>query len=273
MMRLTAVLLVSMTLPLAGQWLSYPDARTPRTQDGKPDLSAPAPRMNGKPDLTGLWQDQRTPVSEITAVLGDNAAKVQVDLTDLTKHAINIFWGLKPEQEPLRPEAVAIMKQRAGVDAPASRCLPTGVPTSTFIYPNKWIATSQEIVILAGNGDPARQIFTDGRGLPKDPEPAWMGYSVGHWEGDTLTVDTTGFKEGAWLDLFGHPRSESMHVRERYHRRDFGHMELEITIDDPKYYTRPYTFRTVLELIPDSDVLEYVCTENEKDLAHTAVKQ
>jgi len=273
MMRLTAVLLVSMTLPLAGQWLSYPDARTPRTQDGKPDLGAPAPRQHGKPDLSGLWQDERTPLSELTNALGATAAQLQVDLSDLTKHAINVFWGLKPAEEPLRPEARAIMKQRAHVDSPASRCLPSGVPADTFIYPNKWIMTPQETVILSGSGDPPRQIYTDGRSLPKDPDPTWTGYSVGRWEGDTLAVDTTGFNERAWLDLMGHPRSESMHILERYRRRDFGHMDLEVTIDDPKYYTRPFTFRTVLNLVPDSDVLEYVCNEDEKDVVHTAATQ
>lgn len=124
--------------------------------------------------------------------------------------------------------------------------------------------------MLMEDGDPARQIHTDGRSLPPDPQPAWMGYSVGKWEGDTLAVDTTGFNEDSWLDAFGHPRSETMHIRERYTRRDFGHMDLEITIDDPKYYTRPYTFSTQLNLIPYSDVLEFVCAENERDRSHTA---
>lgn len=269
-MKFTAILLVGVTLPLAGQWLNHPDSRTPRTKDGKPDLTAPAPQKNGKPDLSGVWQDERTPRSELASALGPAAADLQVDLTDLTKHAINVFWGLKPEEEPLRPEARAIMKQRAHVDSPASRCLPSGVPADTFVYPNKWIMTPEELVILSGSGDPPRQIYTDGRSLPKDPDPTWTGYSVAPWEGDTLAVDTTGFNAREWLDLMGHPRSESMYIRERYHRRDFGHMELEVTIDDSKYYTRPFSFHTVLNLVPDSDVLEYVCTENEKDLAHIA---
>jgi len=122
-------------------------------------------------------------------------------------------------------------------------------------------------VVLPGSGDPARQIYTDGRGLPKNPEPSWMGSSAGRWEGDTLVVDTAGFNDRAWLDGFGHPRSEAMRVTERFRRRDVGHMDLEISFDDPKYYTRPFGFKTALNLIPDSDVIEYVCTENEKDNA------
>src|SRR5207247_2478750 len=112
------------------------------------------------------------------------------------------------------------------------------------------------------------QIYIDGRSLPEEPEPSWMGYSAGNWEGDTLVIETTGITERSWLDLLGHPRSESMRITERYHRRDFGHMDLEITFNDPKYYTRPFTLKAGLRVIPDNDLLEYVCTENEKDRAH-----
>jgi hypothetical protein len=269
-MKLIAILLATTSLPLAAQWLDYPDARTPRTKDGKPNLAAPAPRMKGKPNLSGVWQTERTPASEFIRVLGNDIAKVQVDLTDVTKYAMNVFWDLKPEEQPLRPEAVAIMKQRAGLDFTTSRCLPAGVPAGMFIYPSKIIQTPQEIVILSGVDDPPRQIYTDGRSLPKDPQPSWMGYSVGSWQDDMLVVETIGFNEASWLDAFGHPRSESMRIRERYRRRDFGHMDLEMTLEDPKYYTRPYTLKTVLNLIPDSDVLEFVCGENEKDGTHVA---
>jgi hypothetical protein len=117
--------------------------------------------------------------------------------------------------------------------------------------------------------DPPRQIYTDGRSLPKDPEPTWMGYSVGGWQGDTLVVETIGFNERGWLDGRAHPRSESMRITEKYHRLDYGHMDLEIAFDDAKYYTHPFTVKTGLNLIPDSDVLEFVCTENEKDRSHT----
>jgi hypothetical protein len=267
-MKLIAILMATSALPVGAQWLNYPDADTPRTKDGKPNLTAPAPRMNRKPDLSGVWQAERTPESEFARLLGKDPAKVQIDLNDLTKHAMNVFWGLKPEEEPLRPEAVAIMKQRVHSDSVTSRCLPAGLPASIFILNFKMIQAPQEIVILLEDGDPPRQIHTDGRSLPQDPQPSWMGYSVGKWQGDTLAVETMGFNESSWVDAFGHPRGESMRIRERYRRRDFGHMDLEVTLEDPKYYTRPITIKTRLTLIPDSDVLEFVCDENEKDQTH-----
>ncbi len=268
-MKSMAILLLAGVLPAAAQWLNYHDARTP-TKDGKPDLTAPAPRRNGKPDLSGVWQAERTPVSELNRFLGEGYAKQQVDFNDINRYALDVFWGLKPEEEPLRPEAAAIMKQRANEEAPITRCLPSGLPMSLFVYAFKIVQAPDDIVMIMESGDPARQIHTDGRSLPEDPQPAWLGYSVGKWDGDILAVDTTGFNEKSWVDGFGHPRSETMHVRERYHRQDFGHMDLEFTIDDPKYYTRPYTFSTQLHLIPYSDVLEFVCAENEKDRVHTA---
>jgi hypothetical protein len=269
MTKLIAILLATTGLPLVAQWLNYPDARTPRTKDGKPNLTAPAPRMNGKPDLTGVWQAERTPESEFNRVVGNDYAKLQVDFNDITKYLLNVFWGLKPEEEPLRPEAVAILKQRANLSSPYSHCLPASIPAGIFIYAFKMIQAPQEIVILFEDGDPPRQIHTDGRSLPKEPEPSWMGYSVGKWERETLAVETIGFNEKSWLDnRFGHPRSESMHITEHYRRRDFGHMDLEVTLEDPTYYTRPFTLKTQLNLIPDSDVLEFVCGENEKDRAH-----
>src|SRR5262245_2588011 len=251
------------------QWVNYPDSRIPRTKDGKPNLTAPAPRVNGKPDVSGLWQAQRSPESEYNRVLGNNFTNLQVDTHDITPHVVNVFWGMKPEEEPLRPEAVAIFNHRrqSPLEYPHIQCLPGGLPIALLVFTFKIIQSPQEIVMLSESADPPRQIHTDGRPLPKDPDPTWMGYSVGRWEGDTLVVDTAGFNDRAWLDAFGHPRSESMHITERYHRRDFGHMDLEMTFDDPTYYTRPFTLKTGLMLVPDSDLLEYVCTENEKDRA------
>jgi hypothetical protein len=265
-----AIMLAGAVTYADAQWLSYPDARIPRTKDGKPNLTAPAPRTNGKPDVSGLWQAERTPEREYNNVLGNGFTAVQPDTRDITKNVLNVFWGMKPEEEPLRPEAVAILKRRqqTPLEYPHTQCLPGGIPLALLVFTFKIIQTPQEIVLLSETADPPRQIHTDGRPLPKNPDPTWMGYSVGHWEGDTLVVDTSGLNDLAWLDAFGHPRSESMHITERYHRRDFGHMDLEITFDDPKYYTRPFNLKTGLTLIPDSDLLEYVCAENEKDRAH-----
>lgn len=136
-----------------------------------------------------------------------------------------------------------------------------------FVMTFKIIRAPQEILILTELNSPPRQIYTDGRPLPKDPEPSWMGYSIGKWDGDTLVVDTIGLNDRGWLDGFGHPRSEQMHITERYRRRDFGHMDVEFNFDDPKYYTRPFTVKAPSRLIPDSDLIEYVC-ENEKDRTH-----
>ena len=251
------------------QWLNYPNAQTPRTKDGKPNLTAPAPRLNGKPNLSGLWQAERTAEREYNSVLGNAFTALQVDTHDITKYVLNVFWGMKPEEEPLRPEAAAIVKHRmqSPLEYPHTQCLPGSIPLALLVFTFKIIQTPGEIVMLSETADPLRQIHTDGRPLLKDPDPTWMGYSVGHWEGDTLIVDTIGLNDRAWLDAFGHPRSESMQITERYRRRDFGHMDLEITFNDPKYYTRPFTIKTGLRLIPDSDLLEYVCAENEKDRA------
>jgi len=272
-MKTALTVAVVLTLALASadaQWLNYRDPRIPRAADGRPNLSASARRTNGKPDLSGLWQAERTPLSELVRVLGPGLPQIQPDFNDITKHVMNVFWDVKRGEEPLRPEGAAITEQRqkSGRDFQSAYCLPGSLPAAMFIINFKMIQAPGEIVVISGNGDPARQIYTDGRRLPKDPLPSWMGSSVGHWEGDTLVVETTGFNERAWLDGSGHPRSEAMRITERYRRRDFGHMELELTFDDAKYYTRPFGFKTALTLVPDDDVLEYVCTENEKDSSH-----
>jgi len=269
MNKVIALLLSAASLPLAAQWLDHRDPRIPRTKDGKPNLTAPVPRMNGKPDLSGLWQAERTPQDEYNRVLGNGFTSLQIDYDVITKHVINVFWGLKPEEEPLRPEAAAILKQRreSPLGPPNSRCLPGSIPHAMFVLTFKMMQMPQELVMLPESDRP-RQIYTDGRSLPKDPLPSWMGYSVGKWEGDTLVVETNGLNEQAWLDGAGHPRSESMRITERYHRRDLGHMDLEITFADPKYYTRSFSIKAQLLLVPDSDLLEYVCGENEKQRAH-----
>lgn len=232
MSKAIAFLLAATSLPLAGQWLDYRDPRTPRTRDGQPNLTAPAPRVNGKPDLTGLWQAERTPDSEFARV---GRTTLQVDTRDIAKNVASVFWGMKPDEEPFRPETASILKHRLQnqLERPITQCLPGGLPLAMLIFTFKMIQSPQEIVMLPESGDPPRQIYTDGRSLPKDPEPTWMGYSVGKWEGETLVVQTTGFNDRAWLDAFGHPRSESIRITERYHRRDFGHMDMEIIFDDP----------------------------------------
>jgi len=237
------------------------DQGTPRTRDGKPDLTAPAPQLNGKPDLTGLWQAP-PPIS------AGNSLGIQGDASDIGDIHRNVFYEIKREEEPLKPEAMALVSKRRDAPRPQALCLPMGAPSFMMVRGFKILQTPQQIMMIGETPDPPRQIYLDGRSLPKDPEPTWMGSSVGKWEGDTLVVQTTGFKEEGWLDNAGHPRSESMLITERFRRRDFGHMDLEIRYEDPKYYTRPFVNKTTLNLIPDSDIIEYVCTENEKDKEH-----
>ena len=262
------------------QWVTYPAPGVPRTRDGKVNLAAPAPRAsNGKPDLSGLWHVQATPLAEMKRLYGDNVGTTDVpgmEADTVSKYAFNILLDFKPEKAPMRPEAAAILRHRLQdpTDAlPSTRCLPTGIPLSTLVSEvHKIVQTPALIVILLELDNAHRQIYTDGRKLPEDPQPSWLGYSVGKWEGDTLVVDTIGFNDKAWLDAIGHPRSEAMHLTERYHRRDFGHLDVEMTIDDPKMYTRPFTIKVTHLLVPDSDILEYFCAENEKDRGHMGLK-
>jgi len=192
---------------IEAQSLNYRDPSIPRSSDGRPNLAAPAPRVNGKPDLSGVWQAERTPVAEFVRLLGPGLPAIQPDLNDITKHVLNVLWDVPPGEQPLRPEAAAIMQQRqkSGQDFPTAYCQPSSLPAAMLVLEFKMIQAPRQIVVLPGNGDPARQIYIDGRSLPKAPEPSWMGSSVGRWQGDTLVVDTTGFKESAWLDGFGHP--------------------------------------------------------------------
>jgi len=257
------------------QWLSHPTPGTPRTRDGKPNLSAPAPRAsNGKPDLSGIWQAEGAPVAELMKLLPGGANGLGEDVP--SKYFLNILADFKPEESPIQPAAAAVFERHAqafGKDSPETHCLPLGVPMAELVpAPFKLVQTPGMIAALYEADTSFRQIYTDGRQHPADPQPSWMGYSVGKWEGDTLTVDAVGFNDRGWLDAFGHTHSESLHVIERYHRRDFGHMDLQITIDDPKTYTRKFTVSATLVLLPDTDLIESYCAENEKDVTHLAVK-
>lgn len=198
----------------------------------------PAPRTaDGKPDLSGVW--------------------------------LPSFPSDSGNPQPL-PWAAEVMKQRAANDSrdiPSAHCLPLGVVMSTFLFPYKFVQTPKLLVMMY-EGEFPRQIFLDGRPHPKDLNPTWLGHSVGHWDQDTLVVDTVGFNGKAWLDFAGHPASEKLHIMERYRRPDFGHLELEITIDDPGAYAKPWTIRKTSELSRDDTLMEYICNENERDLSH-----
>lgn len=258
------------------QWLNYRAAGTPRTRDGKANLSAPAPRApNGKPDLSGIWQAEPAPRDLLLQYVPGGVNGVGED--DPSQYFFNVLVDFKPEEAPLQPAAAAAFRQQmeaAGNGAPASLCLPTTpVPIADVMpAPFKIIQTPGVMLFLYEADTAFRQIYLDGRKHPDDPQPSWLGYSVGRWEGDSLVVDAIGFSDKTPLDIMGHTHSEAMRVTERFHRRDFGHMDVQITIDDPKTFTRPFTYKFTDRLRPDTDLIESFCTENEKDTKHMAVR-
>jgi hypothetical protein len=266
-----ALAAVSVNAP--AQWLNYPTPGTPRTRDGKPNLTTPVRRAaNGKPELSGVWQVEPTPVQELTRLFGNiRALDVPGDEAGaFNKYIVNILADFKPEEAPLRPEFAPLFLARAKEGAPTLHCLPIGIPADDLLPgPFKIIQTADLILVRNEYENTFRQIYTDGRKPPADPEPLWLGYSVGRWDADTLVVDTVGFNDKGWLDGLGHPHSEALRVTERFHRRDFGHMDVQVTIDDPKMYTKSFSIKFTELLLPDSDILEYFCAENERDQSHS----
>jgi hypothetical protein len=253
-MKAAALLIGVLTMagPLAAQWPDPPNAGIPRLPDGKPNLAAPAPKTpDGKPDLSGVWETG-------------------------FGYTGNIAKDLKAGEVEFQPWAETLYKHRMETlskEDPQARCVLSGVPREDVVpYPFKILNSKGVIVILYEALHSYRQIFMDGRPLPKDPNPTWMGYSIGHWDGDTLVVESSGFVGNNWLDNNGHPGTEALRLTERFHRRDFGHIDLLVTIDDPKAYKKPWTVHLVLNLNPETDLIEYVCDENEKDVTHLVGK-
>ena len=233
------------------QWLDIRSPGIPRLPDGKPDLSAPAPKLpDGRTDISGIWQ----PTS---------------------RQFINIAVNMK-DPVPYQPWAEALFEQRRAnesKDDPSGNCIPGGVPRSDAVpYPFKVVNSPKMVIILYEAVHSYRQIFTDGRQLPKDPNPTWMGYSIGHWEGGDFVAETAGFNDHGWLDNDGKPSTDALHVTERFERKDFGHLDIVITIDDPKAYTKPWTVTEAFKYLPDTELLEYVCNENNKDVKHLVGK-
>jgi hypothetical protein len=263
------------------QWLNFPTPGTPRTRDGKPDLAAPAPRAaDGRPDLSGVWMHDLTSAAEMKRLYGamiDEAIKVDVpgmEIGTQHKYAFNVLLDFKPAEAPMRKEAVEIL-QRASQQDPSDVCTtPAGLPLASLLSePIKIIQSPRLTVVIHESDNTFRQIYTDGRALPKEfGFPAFMGYSVGRWERDTLVVETAGFNDRTRLDLIGHPHSEALRIVERFRRRDFGHMDVEMTFDDPKMYTKPFTITIPFDLLADADIFESFCHENEKDRSHLGQK-
>ncbi len=243
---ITAALLL-LPVSLYAQWLDFPTPGIPRTADGKPNLTAHEPRTpEGKPDLSGIWQPEINP------------------------YRFDLIQDLKDEAI-FRPAAQAVLMERIKDfhrDDPVTNCLPTG-PSEILNAMYRIIQTPTMVALLYESGTGRyRQIYMDGRKLPKDPNPTWLGYSVGHWEGDTLVVESAGFNDRTWLDRVGHPHSEKLRVTERFRRVDFGHMQFQITYDDPETLTKPLSLSLAMNYAADTDMLENVCNEGNIDRIH-----
>jgi hypothetical protein len=236
--------------PGLAQWLKIPLAGTPRTSDGQADLTAPAPRTpDGKPDMSGIWARTREPGV-----------------------GVNIGTGI---EVPFLPWAEALYKKRGadnGRGTASERCLPHGITKAMSVYqPFKIVQTPELVLVLYEEFNHHRQIFTDGRALAINRIATHFGYSVGRWDADSLVVDTTGFVDDTWLDFGGHPATTALRIVERYRRRDFGHLEIQFTIDDPKAYVTPWAVTLAYGLLPDTELIEHIC-ENEKDAERLAGK-
>jgi hypothetical protein len=266
----TAALVVAgavVTPPLLAQWAMHPDAKVPRTADGQLNLNAPAPRTSdGKPDLSGVWETVRAGSTQVIA-------GPEVHPLKRTSQFWNIGTGLDGDL-PLQPWAAELRASRVAAnskDNPDAHCLPIGITQlHNHPQPRKIIQTPTVIVLLYEANGGVRQIFTDGRKMPSDdPQPWWYGYSVGRWEGDTLVVETSGFRDGGWLDVNGAPLTDAARMTERFRRVSYGQLEIDVTVDDPKAYTRPWTARTIRQqLMPGDELIEFICAENEKSSRH-----
>lgn len=260
--RITFFLIFTLCTPAWPQWLNYPTAGVPRLPDGKPNLTSPTPRAaDGKPDLSGVWGWELNmpcpPGGCLDAQLG--------------KEFVNIGASLKGGL-PYQPWAAALVKTRRDRlfrDDPGTRCLPRGAPRIyTDVMLKKILQLPGLVVILTERNASYRQIFTDGRPLPLDPTPSFNGYSSGKWVGDTLVVETMGFHDDLWLDSGGSPMTDAAKMTERIRRPNFGHLEIEMTVDDPKAYTAPWTVKINQPIVVDTDLLDFICLENEKDAPH-----
>jgi hypothetical protein len=273
-----AILVLALPSVILAQWPSYAARGIPRKPDGTADLSAPAPKTaSGRPDLSGVWEVSRPVAAVVSEARTAGPARSNDDLLAAARRSP--FWNLGASFRdglPFTPWAAELHRQRVAdnsKDNPDAHCLPMGfMQFHNHGQPRKMIQTPDVIVILYEANAGVRQIFTDGRTLPKDAEPWWYGYSVGHWEGNTLMVESAGFRDLGWLDVEGSPLTDKARIIERYRRPDFGHLDIEVTIDDPKAYTKPWTVTVHQRLMADTELIEFVCQENEKDAPHLTGK-
>jgi hypothetical protein len=271
------------SVPLSAQWPRYRSAAAPRGPDGAVNMQGPVPRTRaGTPDLSGLWENigwrELSQVSnDISGTGGSPGTRPLVTgPTSVLTSGPGIFFDIATAVAgglPLQPWAAALKQQRMadnGRDNPDAHCLPLGnLQLHTHPQPRKIIQTPEVLVMLYEGNAGVRQIFTDGRALPvDDPQPWWFGYSTGRWMGDALVVETSGFRDGGWLDVNGSPLTDRGRMTERFRRTSYGFMDVEVTVDDPKAYTRPWTVTIKQRLMPDDELIEFVCQENERSSSH-----
>jgi hypothetical protein len=268
-MRLLAIggLLSVVAIAAWGQWIKYPTEGVPKGKDGKPNLSAPAPRApDGKPDFSGMWSTaEGLPCPDS---LKDDTGDC-LEKSPLSKYAADLNKAV-PGGLPFQPWSIEIIRQRqaAGLD-PHVRCLPSNFPRMfTLPHITKFVQTRKLLVLINEYNASYRQIFMDGRALPVDPQPSWNGYSTAKWEGDTLVVETNGFRDDLWMDMAGTPLTSAAQVVERFRRPNFGRLEIDATVNDPKAYTRPWSLKMVDKIVLDTELIDEVCLENENSARH-----
>ena len=257
---IAALLVWIVTAGVAAQWIRYPSAGVPKGADGKPNLSAPAPRAaDGKPDFSGVW-------------LVDGFGPPGAEGTGPVPRTVffDVAHGLNGQRPPYLPWAATLRddrREQEAKDNPDARCLPLG-PLQMLAHPlpKKIIQMPGLLVLLHERNMEFRQVFLDGRPLPADQQPSWYGYSTGRWEGDTLVVETSGLRDGLWADFYGSPLTDQAKMTERYRRPNFGTLQVQVTINDPKAYSRPWTVDVNQHFGLDAELLEYACLENEKDV-------
>ena len=278
---ITAALVASLSPVLVAQWPRQKAAGVPRTPDGRVNLTAPAPKApDGKPDLSGVWENpgwrEGAAASDSISGTGGAPGSRSAETRRPPAPSIAMFFDIGtavPGGLPYQPWARELRDKRtaeSAKDNPDAHCLPLGnMQLHTHPEPRKILWSPKAIVILYEGNAGVRQIFTDGRSLPgSDAQPWWFGYSTGRWDGDTLVVETRGFRDGGWLDVNGSPLTDAGKMTERFRRVNYGTLEMELTVDDPRVYTRPWTVKVTQRLMPDDELIEFVCQENERSSAH-----
>ena len=257
----TAAVILLISTPLAAQWIGYPSAGVPRRADGSVDMQAPAPRLsNGKPDLSGIWisdvtpEGEETPSNVFTLPSGRYMQNMGIDMPG----------GQLPYQDWQLP-IVAERTENLAIDDPHIRCLPDNF-LRAYGLPHmlKFVQKPDILIMLNEMNAGYRQIFTDARALPEDPTPAWQGYSAGTWDGDTLVIDTIGVRDDSWIDWNGSVITEDAKIREEFTRPDFGHLQIDVTVDDPRAYTQPWSVTLTQRIVVDGELIDEICLENEQ---------